>query len=60
MMFGSNTVTAFAPGNGSTDEQFGAEEKYTLDLLGIIINELGIPHKTQAILRRDFSVLDTT
>ena len=36
-MFGSNTVTAFAPGNGSTDEQFGAEEKYTLDLLGIII-----------------------
>ena len=37
MMFGSNTVTAFAAGNGSTDEQFGAEEKYTLDLLGIII-----------------------
>jgi len=33
VMFGSNTVTAFAPGNGSTDEQFGAEEKYTLDLL---------------------------
>ena len=46
--------------NGWSMIILGSTTVYALHLLGIIINELGIPHKTQAILRRDFSVLDTT